>query len=196
MLDKMQLFGKNNDLPQRNAPAAARRPGDPIAPTQRPEPVATPAPAASAPKVPDKPEADSGSRLIVGPDIKLKGAEISDCGTLVVEGRVEAQLDSQALQIAQPGAFTGRVVVEVAEIHGRFEGDLLARKKLVVHATGQVSGKIRYGRVVVEEGGDLSGDVRSLASEQAAPSAAPDETKRPELVGLDAARPRTASFQK
>ena len=30
------------------------------------------------------------SRLIVGPDVKLKGAEILDCDTLVVEGRVEA----------------------------------------------------------------------------------------------------------
>ena len=197
MLDKMQLFGKNNEpqLPQR--PGMPRRPGEPIAVPPRPEPAqAAPLPAAPAPKA-DKPEVEPGSRLIVGPDIKLKGAEISDCGTLVVEGRVEAVLDSQALQIAQPGAFSGRVVVDVAEIQGRFDGDLLARKKLVVHATGQVSGKIRYGRIVVEEGGDVSGDVRSLASEQAAPaSAPPDESKRPELVGLDAARPRTASFQK
>src|SRR4051812_27649985 len=33
------------------------------------------------------------SKLIVGPDIKLKGAEITDCDTLVVEGRVEASMD-------------------------------------------------------------------------------------------------------
>ena len=74
----------------------------------------------------------------------------------------------------------------------------MARKKLVVHATGQVSGKIRYGKIVIEEGGEVSGDVRSLASEQAVPAASAvlDETKRPELIGLDAARPRTASFQK
>ena len=29
-----------------------------------------------------------GSKLIVGPEVKLKGVEISDCDTLVVEGRV------------------------------------------------------------------------------------------------------------
>lgn len=196
MLDRMQLFGKNSDpqSSQRPGAAPARRPGDmPMSPP-RPEPAAAPAPApAPIPtKAADKVEADAGSRLIVGPDIKLKGAEISDCGTLVVEGRVEAELDSQALQIAQPGAFSGRVVVDVAEIQGRFEGDLLARKKLVVHATGQVSGKIRYGKVVVEEGGDLSGDVRSLSSEQAA-AASPDAAKRPGLVDLEAvARPRPA----
>ena len=197
MLDKMQLFGKHNDPQPQPRPGAApvRKPGEPVISPPRPEPV--PAPAAAKPEA--RPDNNlQGSRLIVGPDIKLKGAEISDCGTLVVEGRVEAVLDSQAIQIAEQGAFSGRVVIDVAEIHGHFEGDLLARKKLVVHSTGQVSGKIRYGKIVIEEGGEVSGDVRSLASEQAAPaaSAAPDEAKRPELVGLDSSRPRTASFQK
>lgn len=192
MLDKMQLFGKQNEPPQRPGAAPVRKPGEPVMSPPRPEPVPA---AARAEARPDTPQ---GSRLIVGPDIKLKGAEISDCGTLVVEGRVEAVLDSLAIQIAEQGAFSGRVVIDAAEIHGHFEGDLLARKKLVVHSTGRVSGKIRYGKIVIEEGGEVSGDVRSLASEQAAPaaSAAPDETKRPELVGLDATRPRTASFQK
>ena len=32
------------------------------------------------------------SRLIVGPNIKLKGVEITDCDTLLVEGRVEASM--------------------------------------------------------------------------------------------------------
>jgi cytoskeletal protein CcmA (bactofilin family) len=198
MLDKMQLFGKHNEPQpqQRPGAATARKPGELAAAIPRPELAA--APAAPAAKAEDKSDAILGSRLIVGPDIKLKGAEISDCGTLVVEGRVEAVLDSQAIQIAEQGAFSGRVVIDVAEIHGRFDGDLLARKKLVVHATGQVTGKIRYGKIVIEEGGEVSGDVRSLASEQAAPSASAtsDETRRPELVGPEAAvRPR-AAFQK
>ncbi len=197
MLDKMQLFGKHNDPQPQQRPGAptTRRPGEPVISPPRPEPM----PAAAPAKAEAKPDTLQGSRLIVGPDIKLKGAEISDCGTLVVEGRVEAVLDSQAIQIAEQGAFSGRVVIDVAEIHGRFEGDLLARKKLVVHSTGQVTGKIRYGKIVIEEGGEVSGDVRSLASEQAAPAAssAPDEVKRAELVGLDAAasRPR-AAYQK
>lgn len=203
MLDKMQLFGKhNNPQPsQRPGAPAMRRPGETAAPATMapPRPEATPTPSTAEAKAAGKAEALQGSKLIVGPDIKLKGAEISDCGTLVVEGRVEAVLDSLAIQIAEQGAFSGRVVIDVAEIHGHFEGDLLARKKLVVHSTGQVSGKIRYGKIVIEEGGEVSGDVRSLASEQAATSvsAAPDDAKRAELIGIDAAasRPRQA-FQK
>lgn len=107
-------------------------------------------------------EAGTGSKLIVGPDIKLKGAEITDCDTLVVEGRVEASMDSRVIQIAEHGVFAGTVGIDIAEIHGRFEGELTARKQLVVYATGKVSGKIRYGKISIAEGGEVSGDVSSL----------------------------------
>ena len=104
------------------------------------------------------------SRLIVGPEVKLKGAEILDCDTLVVEGRVEATMDSRVLRIAEKGAFKGTVGIDIAEIHGHFEGELTARKQLLIHAGGRVSGKIRYGKILIEEGGELSGDVQSLGA--------------------------------
>lgn len=101
-----------------------------------------------------------GSKLIVGPNIKLKGVEITDCDTLVVEGRVEATMDSRVIQIAENGAFKGSAEIDIAEIRGEFNGDLTARVKLVIYATGKVTGKIRYGKIVIEEGGQLIGDVQ------------------------------------
>lgn len=101
-----------------------------------------------------------GSKLIVGPNIKLKGVEITDCDTLVVEGFVEATMDSRVMQIAQNGSFKGSAEIDIAEIHGSFDGELTVRQKLVIYATGKVSGKIRYGNVVIEEGGQLAGDVQ------------------------------------
>ncbi len=101
-----------------------------------------------------------GSKLIVGPNIKLKGVEITDCDTLVVEGFVEATMDSRVIQIAKEGSFKGSAGIDIAEIHGEFDGDLTVRQKLVIYATGKVSGKIRYGNLVIEEGGQLSGDVQ------------------------------------
>src|SRR5438309_6736469 len=102
------------------------------------------------------------SKLIVGPDIKLKGPEITDCDTLVVEGRVEASMDSRAIQISEHGVFVGKAGIDVAEIRGRFEGELTARKQLVIRASGRVSGKVRYGKVAIEEGGEISGDIAAL----------------------------------
>ncbi len=107
-----------------------------------------------------------GSRLIVGPDVKLKGAEIQDCDTLVVEGRVEATMDSRVIQITSNGSFSGKVGIDVAEIYGSFDGELTARSQLIIHSSGRVSGKIRYGKIYIEEGGELSGDIGSINAKE------------------------------
>jgi len=105
-----------------------------------------------------------GSKLIVGPNIKLKGVEITDCDTLVVEGLVEATMDSRLMQIAEIGAFKGSAQIDIAEIRGSFDGDLIVRDKLVIYATGKVMGTIRYGKLVIEEGGQLAGEISFGAS--------------------------------
>ena len=101
-----------------------------------------------------------GSKLTVGPNIKLKGVEITDCDTLVVEGTVEATMDSRVIHIAEQGAFRGSAEIDIAEIHGEFDGNLTVRQKLVIFSTGKVTGTIRYGKIVIEEGGQLSGDIQ------------------------------------
>ncbi|HEY8855806.1 MAG TPA: polymer-forming cytoskeletal protein, partial [Rugosibacter sp.] len=111
----------------------------------------------STPALQPKAETGVGNRLLVGPDVKLKGAEILDCDTLVVEGRVEATMDSHIIRIAEQGTFCGTVSIDTAEIHGIFEGELTARSQLIIHATGRVSGKIRYGKILIEEGGQICG---------------------------------------
>jgi cytoskeletal protein CcmA (bactofilin family) len=113
------------------------------------------------------PEDAPGSRLFVGLNVKLKGVEISDCDLLVVEGRVEATVRSKAMEIAKPGTLQGTAEVDVAEIHGDFTGELTARTRLVVHGTGRVSGTIRYGRLVVADGGTMTGDVKELGAAEA-----------------------------
>ncbi len=107
---------------------------------------------------------EGGSKLTVGPNIKLKGVEITDCDTLVVEGMVEATMDSRVIQIAQQGEFKGSAEIDIAEIRGVFDGNLTVRNKLVIYSTGKVTGRIRYGKVVIEEGGQLSGDIECSVS--------------------------------
>ena len=161
MLQRDNLFRRREETPFRPiapapavAAAIAERVAPPAAPAANAEP-ARPAPVA-------KP--GEGSKLIVGPDVKLKGVEITDCDTLVVEGRVESALDSRVIQIAEHGVFNGAASIDIAEIHGRFDGELTARKQLIIHATGRVAGKIRYGSIKIEEGGEISGDVASLGA--------------------------------
>jgi cytoskeletal protein CcmA (bactofilin family) len=178
MFNRDGIFSNKKDEPARkDVKPVNLTPGLSTAAAQRaPEP-ARAEPAAAAPesiKAQAPAEEPKGSRLIVGPDIKLKGVEITDCDTLVVEGRVEASMDSRVVQIAETGVFLGTVGIDVAEIRGRFEGELTARKHLIVHSTGRVSGKIRYGKITIAEGGEISGDISTTRS--AGTEARPEST--------------------
>src|SRR5208283_1434765 len=106
--------------------------------------------AARAPEVQRRP-GDAGSqprrneadvrKLIVGREITLSG-EITSCDKL----------------IAESGLFKGSASIEEAEIRGRFEGNLVVRKRLLIKASGRVAGTIRYGQIEIECGGQISGD--------------------------------------
>jgi cytoskeletal protein CcmA (bactofilin family) len=102
-------------------------------------------------------------------NIKLKGVEITDCDVLVIEGQVEATVHSKVMQIAKPGTLKGTAMIDVAEVNGEFTGELTARSRLVVHGTGRVSGTIRYGKLIVAEGGEVSGDVKPMEAAERDP---------------------------
>ena len=100
-----------------------------------------------------------GKKLIVERDIALSGS-INACEKLVVEGRVEASIsDCQEIEVAETGTFKGEAEIDVAEISGVFEGTLIARELLLVRNTGRITGNIRFGRLEVERGGKIEGDV-------------------------------------
>ena len=166
MLNRDSFFKKNDDTARRavNVTPALSNSAPPNDNNARVTAGAVPHPETLPSPERAKPAPTSGSRLIVGPDIKLKGVEITDCDTLVVEGTVEASMDSRVVQIAKQGVFKGTVSIDIAEIHGHFEGELTAREQLIIHATGRVSGKIRYGKIQIEEGGELAGDIAKTDS--------------------------------
>jgi cytoskeletal protein CcmA (bactofilin family) len=55
-------------------------------------------------------------------------------------------------------------------VRGRFEGNLVVRKRLFIRATGRVSGTIRYGQLEIERGGQISGDIQSGEESAEVPS--------------------------
>src|SRR5262245_20997397 len=122
-------------------PEALRRPGDPLTPPRRSD--------------------GELRKLTVGREITLSG-EITSCDKLIIEGSVEANLNNcRDIEIAESGLFKGSASIEEAEIQGRFEGNLVVRKRLLIKASGRVSGTIRYGQIEIECGGQISGDVQA-----------------------------------
>ena len=161
------IFGKDNRQDDRNRQSAvpgvmAQRPAPaPTAPAPVPATATAPAPVVQQAVAPQA-VVTAGSTLTVGPNIKLKSAEISDCDTLVVEGHVDGTVSSQAIVIAQTGTLNGTATIDNAEIRGEFKGELTVKKRLMICATGKVSGKIAYGKLVIEEGGELIGEIQSM----------------------------------
>ena len=162
------FFGKRPETPANSNSTTSNRTGtlsgsNGMGAATQTTPVEAPAavaPIAATTPVSGAPTKEGGSKLTVGPNIKLKGVEITDCDTLVVEGTVEATMDSRVMHITEIGAFKGSADIDFAEIHGEFNGDLTVRQKLVIYSTGRVTGKIRYGKVVIQEGGQLMGDIQ------------------------------------
>lgn len=135
---------------------------------EAPGKVSSPVSASASSSAADKNKSSSVSSarrvLTVGNDILLKG-EIATCDRLVIEGKVEATLnDVHTVEISEHGSFKGSANIEDAEIRGLFEGDLIVRNRLVIYATGKVRGKITYGEIEIERGGEMTGEIKTNAS--------------------------------
>ncbi len=103
-------------------------------------------------------------KLIVGKGISLDG-KISSCDRLIVDGKVEAELqECHTVEITENGTFKGAAEIASAEISGHYEGSLTVRDNLLIRSTGHVSGTVRYGKLHIEDGGEINGDVKSLAA--------------------------------
>lgn len=146
------------------APSAFRSMGAPIgADRNRLPDVKAANTAAGSAAVAEKSNKSGRRVLTVGNDILLKG-EIATCDRLVIEGKVDASLnDVHTVEISETGSFKGSANIEDAEISGLFEGDLVVRNRLVIYATGKVRGKISYGEIEIERGGELTGEIKTTS---------------------------------
>lgn len=149
--------------PMRSEPTVNRTSASPFRPATQNSPLERPR---SAPE--GKPASyanvgaarDSRRVLTVGADILLKG-EITTCDRLIIEGKVDATVnDVNTMEVADCGAFKGTATVEYAEISGTFEGDLLVKNLLVIYSTGKVTGKVTYGEIEIQRGGELTGEIK------------------------------------
>jgi cytoskeletal protein CcmA (bactofilin family) len=184
--DEKPIMESNDDLGLPNKPGT--RPGvglgsgkPPIMPTQPARPTDTIRPGIEMPRpvaavAPVRPNESEHRKLTVGREIALSG-EITSCDRLVVEGSVEANLaNCRDVDIAETGLFKGSASIDEAEIRGRFEGTLTVRKRLLIRSTGKVVGTVRYAQIEIEAGGQLSGDIQVLASNEPTVAAATSST--------------------
>jgi len=107
---------------------------------------------------------DKANCLTVGANISFSG-EITSCEKLIVEGNVEVKLtNAETLEVLAGGNFKGSATVATAQINGCFDGKLEVKGVLRVLKEGRLSGSVRYGKIIIESGGEIFGDMKSFAS--------------------------------
>lgn len=121
-------------------------------------------PGLTPPPAPTGRDSSEAKNLIVGRGIQLNG-QISACDRLVVEGTVEADLnDAEAIEVTDSGLFRGTASIQEADISGRFEGNLVVKRRLTLRTSGRIEGNVQYAAIVVEEGGQIRGQMDVLGS--------------------------------
>jgi cytoskeletal protein CcmA (bactofilin family) len=99
------------------------------------------------------------NRLHIGEGVTVKGAVVvSD--TIVVEGVLEGDITVDNLIVGESGVVTGRISVgKNAEVFGRVFEKLDVKGLLILRAGGRVDGSISFGKLTIERGACVTGEV-------------------------------------
>ena len=97
---------------------------------------------------------------ILGPGLTVKG-QISGDEDLQIDGKVEGSitLKGQRLTVGQNGEVVSDVRARDVIVYGKVRGNLFAEDRIEVKKDGSVIGNITGGRVSIEDGAYLKGQV-------------------------------------
>lgn len=133
----MGIFGKNDSRP---AEATAR----PTSPSPSPAPAGHAAPARA-------------TACVIGPRVQLKG-ELHGSEPVLVEGSIEGSVRLTAeLRVAAGGSVKADVSAHTLVVAGEVVGDCQASERVVIEASGRLTGNIRAPRIVIAEGATFRG---------------------------------------
>ncbi|MGL4397284.1 MAG: polymer-forming cytoskeletal protein [Hyphomicrobium sp.] len=104
---------------------------------------------------------DNRGVLIIGEDAVLKG-DIRNCREIEVFGYVEGTLEAGSVIVHQGGRLYGKIKADTADVLGTLQGDVRVRELISIRASGSVAGNVKYGRLAMEEGADLTASVRNV----------------------------------
>jgi cytoskeletal protein CcmA (bactofilin family) len=113
-------------------------------------------------------------RVFIDQGLTLRGA-FSGCHHLAIAGHLESDVALRVLDILDEGSFKGSATVDEARIAGRYEGVLKVAETLVVGPAAYIVGSVECGRLQLEDGGRIEGELRILAKEAEEIAAADDE---------------------
>ena len=100
---------------------------------------------------------------MVNEDTVIRGVrELRNCRQLEVFGYLEGEVAAKNVLVHKNGRLFGKVKSDSAEIHGTVQGEVVVKNLIDIRSSGNVSGNVRYGKLALQEGGNLSAEVRNV----------------------------------
>jgi cytoskeletal protein CcmA (bactofilin family) len=101
--------------------------------------------------------------LVVTEDTVIRGVrELRNCRQLEVFGYLEGDVAAKSVRVHKSGRLFGKLKSDTAEIHGTLQGEVVVKNLIDIRSSGTVSGNIQYGKLALEQGGNLSAEVRNV----------------------------------
>jgi cytoskeletal protein CcmA (bactofilin family) len=101
--------------------------------------------------------------LIVTEDTVIRGVrELRNCRQLEVFGYLEGDVAAKAVLVHKNGRLFGKLKSDSAVIHGTLQGEVVVKNLIDIRSSGTVSGNIKYGKLALEQGGNLSAEVKNV----------------------------------
>jgi cytoskeletal protein CcmA (bactofilin family) len=104
---------------------------------------------------------ESSGVLVIGADTVLTG-EVKGARRVEVFGKVEGGIAAGDVTVRQGGIVKGGVNADTSTVEGELAGDVRIQQLIAIKSTGSVSGKVKYGRLSMEEGAELAASVRNM----------------------------------
>ncbi len=113
--------------------------------------------------------------VTIGAAATIRG-DITGKGDLVISGRVEGTVDlpENNANLEATGFMDGGILAKNVNIRGKVQGDIEARRKVTIYATGAVIGTILAPRIQIEDGARFKGRIDMTTAK---PAAAPKPKK-------------------
>ena len=104
---------------------------------------------------------DGSGVLVIGVDAVLTG-DVMGARRVEVFGTVEGGIAAGDVTVRQGGVVKGGVTADTSTVEGELSGDVRVRQLIAIKPSGFVSGKVRYGRLAMDEGAELAASVRNV----------------------------------
>jgi cytoskeletal protein CcmA (bactofilin family) len=111
-------------------------------------------------------------QAVIGADMFIKG-DIRNGKHIDVLGLVDGSISAERVVVHSGGRVTGTLIADNAQVDGVVQGHVLVRQLIEIGSTGAVHGDVRYGKIAMQIGAELTADVRNVP-----PSIAGDQPRR------------------